>query len=599
MCCAMAASTSRKRKVTDEGRLFQEKWTNLYLFVCVGEKPICLVCNESVAVAKEYNIKRHYDSKHSSKFAHLEGQLRIDKVESLKKQLERQQHSFRKHNEDSEAVVKVSYIIAEKIARKSKPFTDGEFIKECLEDAAEVLSPLQKPLYSKISLSGVTVARRIEDLAGDIERVFLERASQFVYYSVALDESTDITDTAQLAVFIRGVDRNFVVTEEMAALVPMKGSTKGSDLYESFIAVVNKYKLNMSNLAGIATDGAPAMVGKNEGLVALVKKNNPAVSFVQYHCIIHQENLCAKSVNIKDVMSIVVKTVNFIKSRGLNHRQFQEFLKKTNAEYGDVTYFCDVRWLSRGKMLKRVFDLRKEIADFMQSKDKAVPHFSDEEWLADLGFLTDITSHLNDMNQKLQGKNNLVHELLDFLKAFELKLELWISQFQRNITSHFPHLSLFQLSNMDKYISALEDLKTQFHLRFLDFRRDEKHLNLFARPFSVSVEEVPDEFQMELIELQCNSTLKNKFGVDLLDFYSKYVSITDFPKIRDHALKTVSLFGSTYTCEQLFSRMKNMKSKMRTRLTDEHLENSLRIATSNIKTDIDKLVKNKQCQTSH
>lgn len=298
-------------------------------------------------------------------------------------------------------------------------------------------------------------------------------------------------------------------------------------------------------------------------------------------------------------MSIVVKTVNFIKSRGLNHRQFQEFLKKINAEYGDITYFCDVRWLSRGKMLKRVFDLRKEIADFMQSKDKAVPHFSDEEWLADLGFLTDITSQLNDMNQKLQGKNNLVHELLDFLKAFELKLELWISQFQRNITTHFPHLSLFQISNMDKYISALQDLKTQFHLRFLDFRRDEKYLNLFARPFSVSVEEVPEEFQMELIELQCNSTLKNKFDVDLLDFYSKYVSITDFPKIRDHALKTISLFGSTYTCEQLFSRMKNMKSKTRTRITDVHLENSLRIATSNIKPDIDKLVKNKQCQTSH
>ncbi|XP_059048227.1 general transcription factor II-I repeat domain-containing protein 2B-like [Achroia grisella] len=235
----------------------------------------------------------------------------------------------------------------------------------------------------------------------------------------------------------------------------------------------------------------------------------------------------------------------------------------------------------------------------MQSKDKAVPHFSDEEWRADLGFLTDITSQLNDLNQKLQGKNNLVHELLDFLKAFELKLELWISQFQRKITTHFPHLSLFHISNMDKYISALQDLKTQFHSRFPDFRRDEKYLNLFARPFSVSVEEVPEEFQMELIELQCNSTLKNKIDVDLLDFYSKYVSIRDFPKIRDHALKTISLFGSTYTCEQLFSRMKNVKSKMWTRITDVHLENSLRIATSNIKPDIDKLVKNKQCQISH
>lgn len=42
-----------------------------------------------------------------------------------------------------------------------------------------------------------------------------------------------------------------------------------------------------------------------------------------------------------------------------------------------------------------------------------------------------------------------------------------------------------------------------------------------------------------------------------------------------------------------------MKSKTRTRITDVHLENSLWIATSNIKSDIDKLVKNKQCQTCH
>ncbi|XP_074039888.1 general transcription factor II-I repeat domain-containing protein 2 [Leptinotarsa decemlineata] len=349
------------------------------------------------------------------------GQLRIDKVETLKKQLKKQQNSFHKQNEDCEASVRVSYIISEKIAKKSKPFTDGEFIKECMEAAAEVLCPSQKQLFFKISLSGVTVARRVEELANDIEGSLKERVSQFVYYSIALDESTDITDTAQLAVFIRGIDVNFVVTEEMAALFPMKGSTRGCDVLESFNSVIDRYGLKLSNLAGICTDGALSMVGKNEGLVALIKKNNPYVSLIQYHCIIHQENLSAKSVNIQDVMSVVVKTVNFVKSRGLNHRQFQKFLKEQDAEYGDITYFCDVRWLSRGKMLKRMFDLRKEIAAFMLNKFKAIPQFGDEAWLSDFGFLVDITAHLNDSNKKLQEKDNMVHELFDALKAFGVK----------------------------------------------------------------------------------------------------------------------------------------------------------------------------------
>ena len=51
------------------------------------------------------------------------------------------------------------------------------------------------------------------------------------------------------------------------------------------------------------------------------------------HCIIHQENLCGKSVKMQNVMSVVVKTVNFVRARGLSHRQFQHLLAEMNAQY--------------------------------------------------------------------------------------------------------------------------------------------------------------------------------------------------------------------------------------------------------------------------
>lgn len=54
--------------------------------------------------------------------------------------------------------------ISEQIAKKSKPFTDDEFVKQCMESAAEIVCPTQKHLFSKVSLSGVTVARRTEEL---------------------------------------------------------------------------------------------------------------------------------------------------------------------------------------------------------------------------------------------------------------------------------------------------------------------------------------------------------------------------------------------------------------------------------------------------
>ena len=45
--------------------------------------------------------------------------------------------------------------------------------------------------------------------------------------------------------------------------------------------------------------------------------------------------------------------------------------------------------------------------------------------------------------------------------------------------------------------------------------------------------------------------------------------------------------------------MKNVKNDRRERLTDKHLADILRVATSTIEVDIDSIVNSKQTQTSH
>ena len=45
----------------------------------------------------------------------------------------------------------------------------------------------------------------------------------------------------------------------------------------------------------------------------------------------------------------------------------------------------------------------------------------------------------------------------------------------------------------------------------------------------------------------------------------------------------MALFGSTYLCEQFFSKMSFRKSPYRSLMTDKHLENELRVARTSIK----------------
>ena len=101
-------------------------------------------------------------------------------------------------------------------------------------------------------------------------------------------------------------------------------------------------------------------------------------------------------------------------------------------------------------------------------------------------------------------------------------------------------------------------------------------MRMFSSPFSVDIESVPTELQLEFVDLQCDSVVKSKFFEipTLTDFYPKYVSEEKYPQIRKRVLFMFSIFGSTYICEQLFSQMKNVKSKTQARLTDQHLEDT-------------------------
>ena len=53
----------KKRKVDSERRAFKKGWMPKYFFTEIDNKGVCLLCNQSVAVLKEYNISRNYATK--------------------------------------------------------------------------------------------------------------------------------------------------------------------------------------------------------------------------------------------------------------------------------------------------------------------------------------------------------------------------------------------------------------------------------------------------------------------------------------------------------------------------------------------------------
>lgn len=99
------------------------------------------------------------------------------------------------------AELRASYKVAWEIGKTSHPFSDGVYIKNCAKAMVEELCPEKMASFERICLSRQTVTRRINELSEDIAQQLKEKAKNFVCFSIALDESNDITDTAQLVIF--------------------------------------------------------------------------------------------------------------------------------------------------------------------------------------------------------------------------------------------------------------------------------------------------------------------------------------------------------------------------------------------------------------
>jgi hypothetical protein len=64
----------------------------------------------------------------------------------------------------------------------------------------------------------------------------------------------------------------------------------------------------------------------------------------------------------------------------------------------------------------------------------------DEGWITDIAFLVDVTGHLNNLNKELHGKDKLITDMYNNIKAFRVKLRLWENHLKLRNLVHFPHL---------------------------------------------------------------------------------------------------------------------------------------------------------------
>ncbi|GFQ75383.1 general transcription factor II-I repeat domain-containing protein 2 [Trichonephila clavata] len=120
----MMSIMEKTQKIDSECRTFKDQWNFKYFVVQFGYKVLCLIFNKTITVIKELNIKWHYETNYFQNILKVCGQ------KNLKRELQ-SQYFFKKVNTEQEAATHASIRVVLEIAKREKPFTNKEMIKEC------------------------------------------------------------------------------------------------------------------------------------------------------------------------------------------------------------------------------------------------------------------------------------------------------------------------------------------------------------------------------------------------------------------------------------------------------------------------------------
>ena len=106
------------------------------------------------------------------------------------------------------------------------------------------------------------------------------------------------------------------------------------------------------------------MLSSRSGFVTKIKQKSP--SAVGTHCVIHREALAARTLPVELVNSLnsVIEIINFMKAGALTTRLFAKLCHDVGADHEVLLFHINVRWLSKGNMLERFYELKDEVKLF-------------------------------------------------------------------------------------------------------------------------------------------------------------------------------------------------------------------------------------------
>ena len=125
-----------------------------------------------------------------------------------------------------------------------------------------------------------------------IEADVLEKVDKSPFISVLCDESTDISNTKKLILYVRLLDPDTcIASTHFIGNISVEGSYCTAEvLFNLIIQFLEEKQIDISKVIGFGSDGAAVMTGSKNGVATRFRSKCPHI--VSIHCMAHRLNLC-------------------------------------------------------------------------------------------------------------------------------------------------------------------------------------------------------------------------------------------------------------------------------------------------------------------
>lgn len=262
-------------------------------------------------------------------------------------------------------VTSMQYLTRQGLAIRGHVEDEGNFhrlLKLRCEDSAELKAWLTRSSYTWTSPAIQNDIIKYMALA--VLRQLGQKLRNDKFYSVMVDETTDISVTEQVSFCFRHVDANLQVHENFVGF-HSTSLTNADVLFKLLKDVVIRFYLGLDNCRGQCYDGAANMSGKLTGVQAQMSAVYPKAMYV--HCANHCLNLMFQDAisQIKeccDAMNIAKDIINFVRHSPKRLACF-ESLQADNST--TLRPLCPTRWTMRVSSVETLLDNYESLLELL------------------------------------------------------------------------------------------------------------------------------------------------------------------------------------------------------------------------------------------